>query len=60
MYLNLKGIYHPRVAYSQSKLANVYMANEIGRRDGAQGLHESVSILEVSELGCREPARCSI
>jgi NAD(P)-dependent dehydrogenase (short-subunit alcohol dehydrogenase family) len=31
--------YNPVYAYSQSKLANVYMANEIERRYGSQGLH---------------------
>jgi NAD(P)-dependent dehydrogenase (short-subunit alcohol dehydrogenase family) len=31
--------YDPVVAYGQSKLANVYMAYEIERRYGAQGLH---------------------
>lgn len=34
-----KGDYNPWVAYAQSKLANIYMANEIERRYGAQGLH---------------------
>ncbi|PWY89824.1 NAD(P)-binding protein [Aspergillus heteromorphus CBS 117.55] len=34
-----KGGYHPRRAYTQSKLANVYMANEIERRYGSRGLH---------------------
>lgn len=31
--------YEPLVAYSQSKTANIYMANEIERQFGAQGLH---------------------
>lgn len=31
--------YDPSVAYGQSKLANVYMANEMERRYGSQGLH---------------------
>ena len=31
--------YDPVVAYGQSKLANIYMTNEIERRYGAQGLH---------------------
>ncbi|KAH6974560.1 hypothetical protein BKA56DRAFT_490449 [Ilyonectria sp. MPI-CAGE-AT-0026] len=31
--------YHPLVAYGQSKTANIYMANEIERRYGPQGLH---------------------
>ncbi|OOQ82271.1 hypothetical protein PEBR_39726 [Penicillium brasilianum] len=34
-----KGGYDPGAAYCQSKLANVYMANEIERRYGSQGLH---------------------
>ena len=34
-----KRAYDPSGAYGQSKLANVYMANEIERRYGAQGLH---------------------
>ncbi|KAJ5380642.1 uncharacterized protein N7496_003070 [Penicillium cataractarum] len=34
-----KGGYDPRGAYAQSKIANVYMANEIERRYGSQGLH---------------------
>jgi NAD(P)-dependent dehydrogenase (short-subunit alcohol dehydrogenase family) len=37
--LNLEGCYDAWVAYSQSKLANVWTANEIDRRYGAQGLH---------------------
>ena len=31
--------YEPWQAYGQSRIANVYMANEIERRCGAQGLH---------------------
>lgn len=31
--------YIPWVAYGQSKTANIYMANEIDRRYGSQGLH---------------------
>ncbi|KAH8878759.1 putative short-chain dehydrogenase/reductase [Thozetella sp. PMI_491] len=31
--------YHPAAAYGRSKVANVYMANEIERRYGARGLH---------------------
>ncbi|KAF5693103.1 reductase [Fusarium denticulatum] len=31
--------YDPNVAYAQSKTANIYMANEIERRYGAQHLH---------------------
>jgi NAD(P)-dependent dehydrogenase (short-subunit alcohol dehydrogenase family) len=34
-----KGAYTPQVAYGQSKTANIYMANEIERRYGGQGLH---------------------
>ncbi|KAH8668880.1 hypothetical protein BX600DRAFT_480824 [Xylariales sp. PMI_506] len=34
-----KGGYAPLVSYSQSKTANIYMANEIERRYGSQGLH---------------------
>lgn len=33
------GEYDPNRAYSQSKLANIYMANEIERRYGPVGLH---------------------
>lgn len=33
------GGYHPWVAYAQSKCGNIYMANEIDRRYGSQGLH---------------------
>ncbi|KAF7546535.1 hypothetical protein G7Z17_g8372 [Cylindrodendrum hubeiense] len=34
-----KGDYNPWTSYAQSKTANVYMANEIDRRYGSQGLH---------------------
>ena len=34
-----KGEYNPWVAYAQSKVANIYMANEIDRRYGSNGLH---------------------
>ncbi|KAL6252902.1 putative secondary metabolism biosynthetic enzyme [Rhinocladiella similis] len=34
-----KGGYNHGLAYAQSKLANVYMANELDRRYGSQGLH---------------------
>lgn len=34
-----KGEYDAHLAYANSKLANVYMANEIERRYGANGLH---------------------
>ena len=37
--LNLKGIYDPRLAYSQSKTANILMANQIERLYGSRGLH---------------------
>jgi len=37
--LNLEGIYDPEKSYGQSKTANIYMANEIERRYGAQDLH---------------------
>lgn len=34
-----KGAYDAWVSYGQSKAANIYMANEIERRYGSQGLH---------------------
>ncbi|KAF2789852.1 NAD(P)-binding protein [Melanomma pulvis-pyrius CBS 109.77] len=37
--LQLEGIYTPALGYAQAKLANIYMANEIERRYGAQNLH---------------------
>ena len=38
--INLEnGIYDPGLAYGQSKLANIYMANEIETRYGSQGIH---------------------
>ncbi|OBU00532.1 hypothetical protein VE01_01049 [Pseudogymnoascus verrucosus] len=38
--INLEnGAYNPSTAYSQSKTANIYMANSIERHYGAQGLH---------------------
>ncbi|KAF7590278.1 hypothetical protein BBP40_003015 [Aspergillus hancockii] len=37
--LNLEGIYEPWKSYGQSKTANIWMANEIERRYGEQGLH---------------------
>ena len=37
--LNLEGAYDPGVAYAQSKVANIYMANEIESRYGSSGLH---------------------
>jgi NAD(P)-dependent dehydrogenase (short-subunit alcohol dehydrogenase family) len=36
---DIKDSYHPMLAYGQSKTANVWMATEIERRFGAQGLH---------------------
>ncbi|KAK6379334.1 hypothetical protein LTS17_006252 [Exophiala oligosperma] len=36
---NQQDSYTPFAAYGQSKTANIYMANEIERRYGAQGLH---------------------
>lgn len=33
------GGYEPQLAYAQSKTGNVYLANEIERRYGSQGLH---------------------
>jgi len=37
--IHLAGEYTPPLAYAQSKLANIYMANEIERRYGARHLH---------------------
>ncbi|KAH6977596.1 short-chain dehydrogenase [Ilyonectria sp. MPI-CAGE-AT-0026] len=37
--INLNNVYHPWVAYSQSKLANIWTANEIEHRYSALGLH---------------------
>ncbi|KAB8075573.1 hypothetical protein BDV29DRAFT_171689 [Aspergillus leporis] len=37
--LTLEGEYEPWKAYGQSKTANIWTANEIERRYGAQGLH---------------------
>ncbi|KAB8069503.1 hypothetical protein BDV29DRAFT_198659 [Aspergillus leporis] len=37
--LKLEGIYEPTTSYGQSKTANIWMANEIERRYGSQGLH---------------------
>jgi NAD(P)-dependent dehydrogenase (short-subunit alcohol dehydrogenase family) len=37
--LNWEGNYDPVLAYAQSKLANIYMANEIERRYGQRNLH---------------------
>ncbi|KAF4973198.1 hypothetical protein FSARC_450 [Fusarium sarcochroum] len=34
-----KSDYNPFIAYAQSKTANIYMANELDRRYGSQGLH---------------------
>ncbi|KAH8665027.1 hypothetical protein BGZ60DRAFT_506129 [Tricladium varicosporioides] len=38
-YMFEKGEYNPWASYAQSKTANIYMANEIDRRYGSQGLH---------------------
>ncbi|KAF5231322.1 hypothetical protein FANTH_13451 [Fusarium anthophilum] len=45
------GGYDPWVAYAQSKTANVYMANELERRHGAQGLH-GISVHPGAALTC--------
>ncbi|KAH8815986.1 WW domain-containing oxidoreductase [Xylogone sp. PMI_703] len=37
--LNLEKEYNPWTAYGHTKTANIYMANEIERRYGSQGLH---------------------
>lgn len=37
--VNLERDYTPNKGYSQSKTANIYMANEIERRYGSKGLH---------------------
>lgn len=37
--LKLEGIYDPGKAYGQSKISNIYMANEIERRYGKKNLH---------------------
>jgi NAD(P)-dependent dehydrogenase (short-subunit alcohol dehydrogenase family) len=37
--LNLKGVYDGKLAYAQSKTANILMANEIDRLYGARGLN---------------------
>ncbi|KAI1271320.1 putative short-chain dehydrogenase [Xylaria sp. FL0933] len=36
---NLEGLYNPRLAYSQSKTANILMANQIERLYGPLGIH---------------------
>ncbi|KAI1741293.1 putative short-chain dehydrogenase [Xylaria scruposa] len=36
---NLEGVYNPRLAYSQSKTANILMANQIERLYGPLGIH---------------------
>ncbi|KAI1346383.1 putative short-chain dehydrogenase [Xylaria sp. FL0043] len=36
---NLEGMYNPRLAYSQSKTANILMANQIERLYGPLGIH---------------------
>ena len=40
--------YEPWRAYGQAKTANIYMANEIERRYGANGLHGHPSIQAAS------------
>ncbi|KAH7024218.1 hypothetical protein EDB80DRAFT_808536 [Ilyonectria destructans] len=69
-----KGGYHPWLAYGQSKTANIYMANEIERRYGSQGLHatslhpgnimtaltQHVPEAEVAALAGSEDARNSL
>jgi len=37
--INMEGCYNPRLAYAQSKAANVLMANEIERRFSQRGIH---------------------
>ncbi|OBS24501.1 hypothetical protein FPOA_05042 [Fusarium poae] len=37
--INLEGCYDPNKAYAQSKTANLWTANEIERRYGAEGIH---------------------
>ncbi|KAF2263199.1 short-chain dehydrogenase [Lojkania enalia] len=37
--INLEGIYTPEGGYGQSKLCNIYMANELDRRYGKKNLH---------------------
>ncbi|KAL4731468.1 hypothetical protein ACLX1H_000436 [Fusarium chlamydosporum] len=37
--VNLEGCYEPNKAYAQSKTANLWTANEIERRYGAEGIH---------------------
>lgn len=37
--INMDGGYNPWVAYSQSKVANIWFANEIERRYGSKNLH---------------------
>ncbi|GKU10820.1 unnamed protein product [Fusarium langsethiae] len=37
--INLEGCYDPNKAYSQSKTANLWTANEIERRYGVEGIH---------------------
>ncbi|KNG44938.1 short-chain dehydrogenase [Stemphylium lycopersici] len=37
--LSFKGQYNPWAAYGQSKIANLYTANELERRFGKQGVH---------------------
>ena len=37
--IDMPDVYNPAIAYGQSKTANIWMANEIERRYGDQGLH---------------------
>ncbi|OCL14683.1 NAD(P)-binding protein [Glonium stellatum] len=37
--ISLEGEYQPWIGYGQSKIANIYMANELDRRYGSKGLH---------------------
>jgi NAD(P)-dependent dehydrogenase (short-subunit alcohol dehydrogenase family) len=48
--------YDPVYSYSQSKLANVYMANEIERRYGSQGLHGWIVHPGGIRTGLRRPS----
>jgi NAD(P)-dependent dehydrogenase (short-subunit alcohol dehydrogenase family) len=48
--------YQPFVAYGQSKTANIWMANEIERRFGAQGLHA----MSVHPGGARLAVSCHL
>ncbi|KAL4875854.1 NAD(P)-binding protein [Aspergillus karnatakaensis] len=59
--LNFDGTYDPWRAYGQSKTANIWTANEIERRYGAQGLH-ALSVhpgMILTELSRHLPAEAS-